>query len=46
MCDQFVFQHKFVLAALFEFPLIVGDSSLEHNWQDVNVAFFNCFISQ
>ena len=25
---------------LFEFPLIVGDSSLERNWQDVNVAFF------
>ena len=35
MCDQFVFQHKFAWAALFEFPLIAGDSSLERNWQDV-----------
>lgn len=37
---SFFFQHKFALASLFEFPLIVGDSSLERNWQDVNVAFF------
>ena len=39
-------QHKFALATLLQLLVIVGDSSLERNWQDVNVASFNCFISQ